>query len=51
MRQPTQLIAWSDRLNPSSDGASLRRGPAGLDQPIQVPITRLPRVAAKAAKY
>ena len=46
MRQPTQLISWSDMLKPS-----FRRGPAGLDQPMQVPITRLPRVAAKAAKY
>ena len=51
MRQPTQLISWSDMLKPSSPGPSFRRGPAGLDQPMQVPITRLPRVAAKAAKY
>ena len=51
MRHPTQLISWSDMLNPSSAGPSFRRGPAGLDQPIQVPMMRLPRVAAKAAKY
>ena len=51
MRQPTQLISWSDILNPSSLGPSFRRGPAGLDQPMQVPMMRLPSVAAKAAKY
>ena len=51
MRQPTQLISWSDMLNPSLPGPSLRRGPAGLDQPMQVPMMRLPSVAAKAAKY
>ena len=32
-------------------GGSWRRGEAGLDQAMQVPITRLPRVAAKVAKY
>ena len=51
IRHPTQLTCSVLRLKPSSSGLSCSRGEAGLDQAIHVPITRLPRVAARAAKY
>ncbi len=46
MRLPTQLAWVLSMLKPSMAGASSRRGSAGPDQEMLVPITRLPIVAA-----